>query len=230
MEITISFNAKVRKFNPGESRTIRGGAVTWLVGKNGCGKSTFMQLLRNHRDDMKSVNSRRYDGMVSSTLTSLAGADVTIVGMDEYRHCLFLDSVVDYPLNFENAATAAGLIGGGGMAMTKLSRGQGSTMCLHRFMCDIAEVIKPADDNGRALIVMDEVDEGMDMDAQAMFGSSLVYLISDTFDADVICITHSILPILASREKTVFRFDTGEIVELGEFLKEATGRNIQVVE
>lgn len=226
MEISITFNDDLRGFYAGETRTIKGGNVTFIVGKNGCGKSTFMQLLRQKKDSLKEQNRRYYGGMESSVLSALSDADVEIKGLEEYSHCFFLDAVVDNPTSFENAATATGLVGGGGIAMLKSSRGQGSSMLLSRFIRDISKVVPV--DGSKSLIVLDEIDEGMDIENQAAFGKQLLYLISETYDADIICITHSVLPILASDEQTVYCFDKGESVTVEQFISDAIDKKIVI--
>lgn len=226
--LKIKFNEDVRCFKAGSTASIEldASGITWLVGSNGCGKSTFMHILRSRKDSLHDINIKRHDSMEPSAISKLKSCDVDISGLDQYKNCYYLDAVIDNPVSLENSGTAGAYIGGGAMQYIRVSRGQGCNMMLSRFINDVAGAIDKDDDDSRNLIVLDEMDEGLDYGAQCNFGKVVVPKLGILYNADIICITHSILPIMASVVNVVHRFDTGETMPVDEYVSGLVGRKV----
>lgn len=231
--IEVKFNADLRNFKAGDVAKIEIGkdGVTWLVGKNGCGKSTILQLLRSRKDSLYQINKDCHDGMTVASLDHLKDADVEIKGLDDYKHCFYFDAVIDNPVSFENAATAGGLIGGGGLAYTKISRGQGANFLLVSFIKKIKAVLEKDadDDDAKHLIVLDEIDEGLDYAGQVAL-AKLLTMLHVLHNADVICVSHSILPIMSAFDPTVYMFGDEKFMPVAEYISQMIGKTITIAD
>lgn len=229
MTISIKFNSDFRIFKKDSTHVVEfdNSGITWLTGGNGCGKSTFMQLLRSRRDSLQKLNLKMRDGMEPSVYRSLREVDVTIDGLDQYDNCFFLDTVMDNPTSFENSATAGALMNGGGYEMMHISRGQGASVQIYKFVKNIKSIIGENDDQ-KNLIVLDEVDEGLDMNNQASLGKHLIPLMHTMYNADVVCISHSIVPMLScDRNDKVFSFDYQCFMPKIEYINTLVGRKLK---
>jgi predicted ATPase len=197
IELKFKFDKDFRTFKAGTEFTIpvKRFAITYLCGLNGSGKSSLLRTIRCKKDSLREDFLRTYDGVTNSMLEE-AGHTFrgTIEGLDEYDEVFCLDSQVDDPLNFSNASTAVGLVNGRGLAGMHSSRGQ---LMGTKFVEFINKVNARKDKSKRTLIILDEVDEGLDMRIQFRWNKAIENRLILETGADVICVSHNPLCMLS---------------------------------
>lgn len=208
--------------------------VNYIVGPNGCGKSTILHAIRAHKDTLyENMNpnlrmefARDYDLQSYNKIFDIEGLDV-------YTNVFCIDAHIDNPVSFMNAASATALIHGGGMTYNSISRGEGSKLMISKFINDMQKLMNvdskdkttwPSGDN-RSLIIMDELDEGLDLKCQMTFYLVLSN-ISKVFNADVICVCHNPICILADTISNVYDMGTRSYKDINTYIKEQTGKVI----
>lgn len=123
--------------------------LTTLVGENGSGKSTILQVIR---------------GSVKSNTKSLYEADYKLIALNveiehNYEQILFFDAIKDNGNDFMNAYDASNYINSGGFYSQNLSHGQSALMYIKKFMNENEKKIIP----GKTLVVFDEIDNGLSL-------------------------------------------------------------------
>lgn len=241
-KLTFTINNDFRCFKKGQALELPlyKSAINYIVGPNGSGKSSLMHFIRAKRHDLFSENKSMYDGMISRDDRFLKDSDdITIDGLDSFDQIFVLDVVDDDPLSFNNAATASGLIGSGGLAMLEKSRGQKSQMLSSRFINSIVKVtgfsIQDFNNGKRydkhPLIIVDELDEGLDINNQSKF-SRLLLNLGTIFNATVICICHNFFCIacdeFTGKDTTVWDISDGKIKTIKKYVLEQTGFEIDI--
>lgn len=237
----FKFNKDFRKFTAGDTVDIPiSDDITWVVGSNGSGKSTLMKILREQKDSLHDLLEHRRDGYMhkDTDIRELKPEDVTVETPD-YPHRFFLDAVADDPNSLWNSASAYSFLSGGGRDMQSISKGEKSFTMLANFIKDATKVVgnpedllkKMTDDKDFIpefnLVVLDEIDEGMDLKSQAKLPSILDRL-SITLMAKIVVITHSIMIPIFAGAKTVFDMDTRSVVSVEEYMTRLTGKNIKI--
>lgn len=200
----IKITKDFRCFKKGEvyELDLQPGEITFVVGPNGCGKSTLMFALRAVKDSMKDLNNKRTEGMreVSLEMHYLDVISHTSIEDYDFKLAFFKDTVVDNPTSFMNAATAYGLVAGGGLSSQTKSCGQGQLNQMLRFWSDIIEACGPESDE-RILIVMDELDDSLDLKAQARFGYIASKMLLEKYpNASILVVTHSIITAMGAEQ------------------------------
>lgn len=225
-KITFTFNKDVRCYKEGTKATlvVGGKSVVWVVGGNLSGKSTLLQLMRSRKDSMGSEYN-----MMSSVLNKLKSEDVDIDGLDAYDNVFYLDSVIDDPMSYENSASADLFLEGGGYYMQKQSKGQKALSMLNKFLSQIDKVRSEngADTQTKTLIVLDEVDEGLDVGKQSKFIKLLDAMVKK-YNADLVVVCHSILPIVMSDNHEVWSVEYGCPMSLEEYLSLAIDKRVKI--
>jgi len=205
--INVKIKEKTRCFYGMEeyNLNIPDKGVLYLCGQNKTGKTTILQYIRTKKDSLKNINLDAFDGMTSFVLTSTAMEPIEVNGLEQYDEIFCLDSIIDDPNSMENSATAAALFTGGGLTASHKSKGEKSVLIINLFLNKISKYLikkygsedKWKSSNKKGLIILDEVDEGMDMVYQSNFNRTVIKtLCNERFNCDVICVTHSMLTLL----------------------------------
>lgn len=199
--ITIKINHDYRRFKEGEefNLDVSPSHVLFLTGNNRTGKSSILRGIRGIKDTLEKVNKDCWDGMRSSVNEVAAlefQANASIEGLDQFDEVFCLDRVTDDPTSFEAAATASGLIGGGGWYTQKASGGEKSLIMMDMFAKKIAKYHKQGN---RALIILDEVDNGFDINLQQRFAKGTKNILDKAIKEEysLLIVTHSPLAILS---------------------------------
>lgn len=234
-KLTIKAKNNERVYKKGDTVELNiEPGVNYIVGPNGCGKSTLLHAVRAYKDSIYENMSPTDRVEIARNLDLQLYQNVfDVKGLDIYSNVFCLDAHVDNPVSFMNAGSATSFIHSGGMTYNRISRGEGSKMMLSKFINDMQNLMKvnprdkstwPSEDN-RSLIIMDELDEGLDLKCQMTFHRMLSN-ISKVFNADVICVCHNPICILADTISNVYDMGTREYKSIHTYIKEQTGKQI----
>ena len=243
--ITITLKKNDRCFKEGDviSLDLHEG-VNFIVGPNGCGKTTLMHYIRAMQHDLRDMNKKMFDGMSNNDDQIYGGGwnndkskpfvskVFDIKGLEQFDQVFVLDSIDDDPVNFNNAATAGGLIGGGGWAALSLSKGQKASMMLSKFISSIIKVtgFTPQQFNDGAdyckhpLVIVDEADEGLDIAHQVKF-VKFIDRICKIWNATIICICHNPLCTLSegTMDTEVYDLSSKSMKTIKQYIFDQTG-------
>jgi len=179
---------------------LRPGEITFMVGDNGCGKSSIMLALRAKLDSLAESDNKRSDGMKKMTLMQHyldVKTGFEIEGFD-FDKGFFRDTVVDSPTSFINSATAFGLVMGGGLTAQSRSAGQNNIDQMVRFISDIINTLGP-ESNDRIIIGIDELDDSLSIRSQLRQIHILNELLLKRYpNASILYISHSIITALGT--------------------------------
>lgn len=236
--IDIKFNNDFREvFKAGQEihipMTLLG--ITYLVGTNGCGKSTLLRAIRNTNDSMESKLRSDFDGCRNTKLSSVAkgmkDGTIEVSGLDQYTHIFALDAEADSGTDVLNASSAYGFIAGGGHAAQFMSRGQTTANQLFRFVKYFEECAKKAaeaKEKFRPLVIIDEVDEGLDIRMQVKWNEILSYRFNHLL-ADVLVVSHNPICMLSESPRVqAFDITTGTTTTVKEYIKNLTGVTVDL--
>jgi len=237
--ITFKFKKNDRCFKEGDeiSLDLVKGIPTYLVGPNGCGKTTLMHYIRAQKHTLFESNKSSHDGMTNNDDRLYKDQDIVeITGLEAYDNVFVLDSIDDDPTSFINSATAFGLVDGGGWNALRFSKGQKAKDMLGRFIEKIKKAtgFSPEDYisgkqyDKRCLVIVDEVDEGLDLKTQFNF-DKVVTNIGTIFNADVICICHNPMCVFGSvlkEHSIVYDLSTKSMKMIKDYVREQTGYDI----
>ena len=221
-----------RTFKKGESFEIKVKpiGITYVVGKNGSGKSTILQILRALKDSLYKVNKERADGMELQSIEEIKRnvlPNVKIEGFD-YDEVYCLDSVVDDPSSLINSSTAYSFAVGGGLMLQKASKGEKSVYLIDRFRKDIEKSIGDLEHidfkSTKRLFIIDEIDEGLDLKLQLLYNRILERNFNLKYFGDVLVVSHNILCTLSDccLKPKIFNLDTRLMTTAEDYIKEKT--------
>ena len=132
--------------------------INFLIGKNGCGKSTLIRAIRgtmNSNDD----KDKRW-AAAKDCRDILNFFDVDIEGFNNVYH-LDVDGLDDN-LSMYNASSATDFVDLGGWGMNVLSQGERSLIMMAR----LKQMVKDGEDT---VIIFDELDNHLDFDFRVKF-------------------------------------------------------------
>lgn len=208
--IKITFNADVRCFKQGDQFefNLDEHPIIYIVGDNATGKSTLLNSIRTTKHTIANE---------SLALEKVDFKNVSVEGLDAYDKIFCLSSEVDDPVNMYNACDAVAYIENGGYGQRRLSNGQKSGSQIGRF---VERIKKEKAENDKVLIILDEVDKGLDLNKQIAFNTMLLNM-AFMFNADIICVTHNPIPWMCANE--VFYIKDKKFYKSNEYIKERTG-------
>lgn len=151
----------------------------FLMGINGCGKSTIIQAIRgelNSNKDAKSKWGARDDCKFINEMF-----DVNIEGFDKIYH-LDVDGL-DNAYSMYNACDASAFVENGGWGMQHFSSGEKNVLYLARLRKDVI-------DDENSLIIFDEMDNHLDFSMRIKFSDWLNKIFPKS---KKLIITHDIL-------------------------------------
>lgn len=231
-KIVITANQDERIFKKDDKITldIKPG-INFMVGPNGSGKTTIMRAIRAHKDSLYDAlsNSMKMDTVRQHEM-NIYNTVFDVQGLEEYEHVLCLDAQADDPMSMNNSATACSFIHGGGFNYSRMSRGEGTRFLIAKFLTNAenvtgANVKEKKQAEKRSLIILDEVDEGMDINNQLLF-AKICGNMCKIQNADMICICHNPICILASPITMVYDMGTRSYKDINKYIKEQTGKEI----
>lgn len=206
LKITPRSDERVFKKGVPVELKITPGMVNYIVGPNGSGKSTLLHAIRAHKDTVYETTplEKRLDFARGNDMHLYKGV-FDIEGLENFEYVFVLDAVEDNPTSFMRASSATALLDGGGYALMHHSRGEGSKMMISRLITDLKRVTGADIDKEtkkavnrpktRSLVIIDEMDEGLDLYSQSTF-CILLNNICRVFNATVLCVCHNPLCIL----------------------------------
>ena len=136
--------------------------INFLIGKNGCGKSTLIRAIRGTTNSNADKDIRW--AAAADCREILKFFDVSIEGFDKVYH-LDADGLDDN-LSMYNAASASDLVDLGGWGMNTLSQGERSLIMMAR----LKQMVKDGEDT---VIIFYELDNHLDFDFRVKFVSWL---------------------------------------------------------
>lgn len=241
MEISFNIEKDCRKFKAGTEIKLatRDKGILYLCGANGSGKSTLLHIMRSKMDSLQKVNIKIHDGCFNDKYKEAAMEPIEMKGFD-YDEAFYLDSVIDNPTSFMNAASAGAFILGGGQASQFRSRGENSLIELELFRRKVESYLidnygsigKWKESGKRGLVVLDEIDEGLDMRLQFRFNGILDRKFIEELGVDIICVTHNPICMKSVCDCDVEVFDIQTLITMipDEYIMLLTGMKLSFEE
>ena len=153
--------------------------INFLIGKNGCGKSTLIRAIRGTINSNNDKDKRW--AAAADCREILKFFDVSIEGFDKVYH-LDIDGLDDN-LSMYNASSATDLVDLGGWGMDTLSQGERSLIMMDR----LKQMVNDSEDT---VIIFDELDNHLDFGMRVKF----VPLLNRLFPlSKKIIITHDLM-------------------------------------
>ena len=153
--------------------------INFLIGKNGCGKSTLIRAIRGTINSNNDKDKRW--AAAADCREILKFFDVSIEGFDKVYH-LDIDGLDDN-LSMYNASSATDLVHLGGWGMDMLSQGERSLIMMDR----LKQMVNDSEDT---VIIFDELDNHLDFGFRVKF----VPLLNRLFPlSKKIIITHDLM-------------------------------------
>ena len=244
LKLKITAHVDERMFRAGDSIELKliPGLVNYMVGPNGCGKSTLLHVIRAYKDSIhESLPSDRKSDFARGHDLLLYKGMFDVEGLDQFEHVFTLDAVEDNPVSFEKAATATSLLDGGGFWFMHHSRGEGSKMLISRFISGLQKITGVSIDKvtkkpvkvpeTKSLIIIDEMDEGLDLSSQFTFHRLLNNLCA-IFNATVLCVCHNptcILFDILGETQMVFDMSDRSYKSIDKYISEQTDYHIVIM-
>lgn len=180
-KITIKAKEKYRSFSENYTVTLdyNDVGIIYLMGKNGCGKSTLIQAIRGKSNSNKdAINKWNAKYACTDVLNHF---DVDIEGFNNVYH-LDIDGL-DNATSMWNSADASGFVEFGGWETRSLSAGERSVVMFSKLRKEI-------NDDEDTLIILDELDGHFDTE----FTMNFPRLLNKLFPkSKKLIVTHDIL-------------------------------------
>lgn len=205
MKINFEITKDFRRFKAGQKfcLDIIPNEILYIAAPNRYGKTTLLNGLRGIKDSLLETNKSDFDGMTSSAreLAYLeCGACMNIQGYD-YDEAFFMEAVTDDPTSYENSATAEGLVCGGGYYTQRMSKGEKAIYLIAKIRDRITKYlnkkygsIEKWKSSGKSgLIVLDEIDDGLDPSLQMKYNDLVSKFFIKEFNLDAVVVSHSLM-------------------------------------
>lgn len=206
--VDIKFKSDFRKvFQKDEhiNLELKSGEVLTLVGNNGSGKSTMIDLIRAHKCDNNNSMS-----LNESNLKDIK----EVVDFDTDFEKIYIVAPMghDDPMSMMNTYDAVAYIELGGWTASRVSNGQRHTIAMANFV----KKYKTEFDE-KTLIIFDEVDTGFDLKSQALH-AKLLGLMAAKSGAAIVNVTHSML-VMKRSEKVWSMDDRNYVNNVDEYIE-----------
>lgn len=184
-----------------------------IVGLNGCGKSTLINIIRSFQCD--NASDSRHDKLGYAGISDMK--DKAEIDTD-FEKFYFISSEFDDPLSLDNMATAA--ITNGGFYWKRKSNGE-------RQLQNLGKWVQENQDNWneKCLLILDEADKGFDLRYQVGLHNMLINIPAKN-NVKFLVVSHTLIPILL--EDKVYAFQYRRMLSPSTYIFVETGYDIKI--
>lgn len=186
-----------------------------IVGPNGCGKSTLINIIRSFQCD--NASDSRQDKLGYAGISDMK--DKAEIDTD-FEKFYFISSEFDDPLSLDNMATAEAAVMNGGFYRKRKSNGE-------RQLQNLGKWVQENQDNWneKCLLILDEADKGFDLRYQVGLHNMLIN-IPVRNNVKFLVVSHTLIPILL--EDKVYAFQYRRMLSPSTYIFVETGYDIKI--
>lgn len=182
-----------------------------IVGPNGCGKSTLINIIRSFQCD--NASDSRQDKLGYAGISDMK--DKAEIDTD-FEKFYFISSEFDDPLSLDNMATAEAAVMNGGFYWKRKSNGE-------RQLQNLGKWVQENQDNWneKCLLILDEADKGYQVGLHNMLINIPV-----RNNVKFLVVSHTLIPILL--EDKVYAFQYRRMLSPSTYIFVETGYDIKI--